>query len=373
MLQPLLAGLVAAVLSVVAAGQRRVEIVPARDVSLRHSIEITSEAAQTSTFVVNGEERGSRGKSTTATLRRVVFDETVKHVEEANGPTQALRDYRTLRARFTFPGRRGETVRNLVGGWEGQRLHLAETSAGLRVRVGHDEGELVPSEAARGVTIGLAAGLLCPPAPVDLHAEWDLAPVLRQVVAALQHPVRPNMGNAEPNHRRGSKRGGRRGGRRGGPRGWVPNQVLAPLANEKLALVAKAVLVRIERSDEKHEVAVIAISGAVTGEGAPRELGIGIGSRFGRGGRGGRRDAGESDGVASVEWRVRGTLRVDLTTRRLVRLHLEGELESTSEEIRRFDRGGEPFGIESALSTTGRFEVRATCEASPAREQKRGG
>ncbi len=164
----------------------------------------------------------------------------------------------------------------------------------------------------------------------------------------------------------GSQRGRSRFGR---GRTTANDAAINLLANKKLAWEGKGRVASIEEKDGK-TFATIEFTASAAGEGTIQEFGGGFGGRFG-GRRGGGGGGNAPEGEASAKLRdLKGSMVVDVATRQMQKLELNGKMTSESETAMMRNMRGQEAELEIIQERSGSFSIEVTCEKADTTNDK---
>jgi hypothetical protein len=349
---------------------------------LRYSLQTKVQTTDTRKMLVNGEAAdfgGGRGggggnaATESSVVQTVVFDE---------GPSGShWREYKTLISTDTRMGRDGEPRETKTeGALQGKKVTVKSGDGG-RVTLSEGEGDNakeVAAAVARGVPAQVSFAGFLPAKALEVGAEYEISGDFVAALKNLIHPVtrapspeggagagRRGEGGAQGGGQGGGRQGGQGGARAGGPGGFGggQNAMLQLLSGGKLTAAGKGKLIGVE-----NDIATIAIETKLAGKGTNEELGLPAmgGGRGLGGGQGGGQGAAPGTSKVDAAFDLKGTVRYDVKAHRVVAVELAGSLQVARESTRTMERDGEEMKAETTTKSTGKVELKATCEAVPA-------
>lgn len=385
----------------------------AKPESLRYTIKSKSETTTSRRMMINGEERsgrrgGGEGEGEAAEPAPMVitglliFDEAPK----AKG---TWRQYHTAAATVSRPTRNGPRESKVEGAFTGKAVFLKGQGKELAAFENDVDGEPIDERTVAGTPPSMRLADLLPAGEIKAGTEFEISPKFRAAIGSLIHPIRPEprqrnaseAGDGERGERRQrrdqgdgteegqrggrrqrgneggdegaeNRRGGQRGGQRGGEGGNqrqrgarnfnVEDPSLSLLPNDKLDWTGKITVASIEETDGK-QIAHLTFTAKIGAEGDFEELGLENGG--GRGGMFGARPS-KMEASANIAMSLNGKYSVDLATKSVLGMTLEGTTKRDDEVFMIVDRRGTEMEIETIIATAGKFSVDVTCEPKPA-------
>jgi hypothetical protein len=337
---------------------------PAKNQAQRYSIQ-TKIQSNTKTLV-NGEEPpqgkggfGGGGGGESSVSQEVVFDE---------GPADAgWRQYRKLTSTET---RQGQDPRETKGGLEGKKVNLKTgENGGVALTEGEgDQAKPVDAALSSGIPGRMSLVGFVPGKAVAVGEEFDLSKNFASALRGVVHPVipEPAAGGAQGGRGQGGGKGqgGQGRGQGGMGRGGfgAGGTISQLIAGGKLNAAVTGKVTSVEKVDGQ-DMAVITITGKLTGKGTGPELGLqGFGGGRGRGGQGGGQGGGAQAPAgtdkADATFDINGKVRVNLTTHQVAAVELDGNVAVKRDtSMTRQDQQSE-----ISSDTKGKFQLAVHCE-----------